>query len=40
MVELTLPKNSVVEQGKTFREQGDKDNQIKIDVYRWNQGFR
>ena len=36
MVELTLPKNSVVEQGKTFREKGDKARQIKIDVYRWN----
>ena len=36
MVELTLPKNSVVEQGKTFRENGDKEKQIKIDVYRWN----
>ena len=36
MVELTLPKNSVVEQGKTFREKGDKKKQIKIDVYRWN----
>ena len=36
MVELTLPKNSVVKQGKTFREKGDKGKQIKIDVYRWN----
>ena len=36
MVELTLPKNSVVKQGKTFREKGDKGKQVKIDVYRWN----
>ena len=35
MVELTLPKNSVVKQGKTFREKGDKGKQVKIDVYRW-----
>ena len=36
MVQFTLPKNSTIEKGKHFSNQGDSKNIKKINVYRWN----
>lgn len=37
MVQLTLPKNSKVETGKTWNEKGPGDNWREFKVYRWNE---
>ncbi len=36
MVELTLPKNSVIEKGNTHRDTGHKRDQINLEIYRWD----
>jgi succinate dehydrogenase / fumarate reductase iron-sulfur subunit len=37
MVQLTLPKNSKIEQGKTWNEKGAGDNWREFKIYRWNE---
>ncbi len=37
MVQLTLPKNSKVEPGKTWNEKGPGDNWREFKIYRWNE---
>jgi succinate dehydrogenase / fumarate reductase iron-sulfur subunit len=37
MVQLTLPKNSKVEPGKTWNEKGPGDNWREFRIYRWNE---
>ncbi len=37
MVQLTLPKNSKIEPGKTWNEKGPGDNWRQFKIYRWNE---
>ena len=36
MVEFTLPKNSVLKKGKTFKAPADVKNSRRFEIYRWN----
>ena len=37
MVQLTLPKNSKIEPGKTWNERGQGDSWREFKIYRWNE---